>query len=76
MYNVFAEWIYCTFRYDEFHPLLFRQFESKPFCSFESFNKAVDEFFSKQESQKIDMKVLQQVPVDILISHTYQIRKK
>ncbi|XP_033735846.1 nuclear export mediator factor Nemf-like [Pecten maximus] len=46
--------------YEEFHPMLFKQFEHKPVCELASFNKAVDEFFSKQESQKLDMKSLQQ----------------
>lgn len=46
--------------YEEFHPMLFKQFEHKPVCELENFNKAVDEFFSKQESQKLDMKSLQQ----------------
>ncbi|KAK7945190.1 hypothetical protein WMY93_000918 [Mugilogobius chulae] len=46
--------------YDEFHPFLFAQHASSPHLEFESFDKAVDEFFSKMESQKIDMKALQQ----------------
>ncbi|XP_019743832.1 ribosome quality control complex subunit NEMF isoform X2 [Hippocampus comes] len=46
--------------YDEFHPFLFAQHLKTPYLEFESFNKAVDEFFSKMESQKIDMKALQQ----------------
>ncbi|XP_061553294.1 ribosome quality control complex subunit NEMF-like isoform X2 [Phycodurus eques] len=46
--------------YDEFHPFLFAQHLKSPHLEFESFNKAVDEFFSKMESQKIDMKALQQ----------------
>ncbi|XP_061156611.1 ribosome quality control complex subunit NEMF-like [Syngnathus typhle] len=46
--------------YDEFHPFLFAQHLKSPYLEFESFNKAVDEFFSKMESQKIDMKALQQ----------------
>ncbi|KAL6478119.1 hypothetical protein MHYP_G00139540 [Metynnis hypsauchen] len=46
--------------YEEFHPFLFAQHSSNPYIEFESFNKAVDEFFSKMESQKIDMKALQQ----------------
>ncbi|XP_061700923.1 ribosome quality control complex subunit NEMF-like isoform X2 [Syngnathoides biaculeatus] len=46
--------------YDEFHPFLFAQHFKSPHLEFESFNKAVDEFFSKMESQKIDMKALQQ----------------
>ncbi|KAI3367622.1 hypothetical protein L3Q82_026464, partial [Scortum barcoo] len=46
--------------YDEFHPFLFAQNAKSPYLEFESFDKAVDEFFSKMESQKIDMKALQQ----------------
>uniref|UniRef100_A0A8C7YAI1 Ribosome quality control complex subunit NEMF n=1 Tax=Oryzias sinensis TaxID=183150 RepID=A0A8C7YAI1_9TELE len=46
--------------YDEFHPFLFVQHAKSPFLELDSFNKAVDEFFSKMEGQKIDMKALQQ----------------
>ncbi|XP_072545946.1 ribosome quality control complex subunit NEMF isoform X2 [Salminus brasiliensis] len=46
--------------YEEFHPFLFSQHSKNPYVEFESFNKAVDEFFSKMESQKIDIKALQQ----------------
>ncbi|ELU02895.1 hypothetical protein CAPTEDRAFT_151175 [Capitella teleta] len=46
--------------YNEFHPYLYKQHESCPHLEFESFSKAVDEFFSKIESQKLDMKTLQQ----------------
>ncbi|XP_054651949.1 ribosome quality control complex subunit NEMF-like [Dunckerocampus dactyliophorus] len=46
--------------YDEFHPFLFAQHLKSPYLEFDTFNKAVDEFFSKMESQKIDMKALQQ----------------
>ncbi|XP_074547679.1 ribosome quality control complex subunit NEMF isoform X1 [Halichoeres trimaculatus] len=46
--------------YDEFHPFLFAQHAKSPYLEFETFDKAVDEFFSKMESQKIDMKALQQ----------------
>lgn len=46
--------------YDEFHPYLFCQLESKSHVEFDTFDSAVDEFFSKLESQKLDMKVLQQ----------------
>ncbi|KAM4724268.1 ribosome quality control complex subunit NEMF isoform 2-T2 [Anableps anableps] len=46
--------------YDEFHPFLFAQHTNCPYLEFDTFNKAVDEFFSKMESQKIDMKALQQ----------------
>ena len=47
--------------YSEFHPMLFAQHAHLPHLAFESFNKCVDEFFSKLGSQKLDMKVLQQV---------------
>ncbi|XP_047133052.1 ribosome quality control complex subunit NEMF isoform X1 [Hydra vulgaris] len=46
--------------YTEFHPFLYHQHKSLPFIHFHSFNKCVDEFFSKLESQKIDLKALQQ----------------
>uniref|UniRef100_A0A672J2C4 Ribosome quality control complex subunit NEMF n=1 Tax=Salarias fasciatus TaxID=181472 RepID=A0A672J2C4_SALFA len=46
--------------YDEFHPFLFAQHAKSSYLEFDTFDKAVDEFFSKMESQKIDMKALQQ----------------
>ncbi|XP_076463782.1 ribosome quality control complex subunit NEMF-like [Babylonia areolata] len=46
--------------YDEYHPFLFKQMARKPNIEFDIFDKAVDEFFSKLESQKLDVKVLQQ----------------
>ncbi|KAI7804319.1 ribosome quality control complex subunit NEMF-like [Triplophysa rosa] len=46
--------------YEEFHPFLFCQHEKSPYVELDSFNKAVDEFFSKMEGQKLDMKALQQ----------------
>ncbi|XP_068436345.1 ribosome quality control complex subunit NEMF [Clinocottus analis] len=46
--------------YDEFHPFLFAQHSKNPYLEFDTFDKAVDEFFSKMESQRIDMKALQQ----------------
>ncbi|KAL3872530.1 hypothetical protein ACJMK2_035753 [Sinanodonta woodiana] len=46
--------------YDEFHPMMFRQNEKQRFVEFDTFNKAVDEFYSKMESQKLDTKALQQ----------------
>ncbi|XP_044022519.1 nuclear export mediator factor NEMF-like isoform X2 [Siniperca chuatsi] len=46
--------------YDEFYPFLFAQHANSPYLEFDTFDKAVDEFFSKMESQKIDMKALQQ----------------
>ncbi|PIK48438.1 putative nuclear export mediator factor NEMF [Apostichopus japonicus] len=44
----------------EFHPFLFKQFEGGPYLEFPSFTECLDEFFSKQEGQKLDMKALQQ----------------
>ena len=44
----------------EFHPLLFEQVKNQPYKEFESFNLAVDEYFSSMEGQKLDLKVLQQ----------------
>ncbi|XP_056332418.1 ribosome quality control complex subunit NEMF isoform X2 [Danio aesculapii] len=46
--------------YEEFHPFLFCQHAKSRYVEFESFNKAVDEFFSQMESQKLDMRALQQ----------------
>ncbi|KAB1278166.1 Nuclear export mediator factor NEMF [Camelus dromedarius] len=48
------------YRYEEFHPFLFSQHSQCPYIEFESFDKAVDEFYSKIEGQKIDLKALQQ----------------
>ena len=45
----------------EFHPLLYKQHEALPFLEVNTFNQAVDEFFSKMESQKLDLRVVQQV---------------
>ncbi|KAG0033921.1 hypothetical protein BGZ82_005920 [Podila clonocystis] len=42
--------------YDEFHPYLFAQHEDKPLKEFESFDAAVDEFFSAIESQRLEIK--------------------
>uniref|UniRef100_A0A665WB21 Ribosome quality control complex subunit NEMF n=1 Tax=Echeneis naucrates TaxID=173247 RepID=A0A665WB21_ECHNA len=54
--------------YDEFHPFLFTQHSKSPYLEFDTFDKVnikmtnylIYEFFSKMESQKIDMKALQQ----------------
>ncbi|XP_030246400.1 nuclear export mediator factor NEMF homolog isoform X2 [Drosophila navojoa] len=48
------------YRNIEFHPYLFSQYKELPFKEYETFMEAVDEFFSSQESQKIDIKTLQQ----------------
>lgn len=48
------------YTYIEFHPLMLKQLEEKPTKEFEKFDSAIDEFFSKIESQKIDLKAVQQ----------------
>ncbi|KAG0225379.1 hypothetical protein BGW42_004465 [Actinomortierella wolfii] len=42
--------------YDEFHPYLFAQHASRKYKEFETFDAAVDEFFSAIESQKLEVK--------------------
>jgi hypothetical protein len=49
----------------EYHPFLFAQHQSLPFATYGSFNEAVDEFYSNLESQKYDVKCMQQVSFDI-----------
>lgn len=44
----------------EFHPMLFQQHFNMPHKEFSSFNEAVDEFFSSLESQKLELKAVQQ----------------
>ncbi|KNC76642.1 hypothetical protein SARC_10868, partial [Sphaeroforma arctica JP610] len=46
--------------YDEFHPILYAQHTNKHFLEFATFNQAVDEFFSKKESQKLDQQAMTQ----------------
>ncbi|CAM9584233.1 unnamed protein product [Lampetra planeri] len=46
--------------YEEFHPFLFAQHSRGPYLEMDSFDKAVDEYFSKMEGQKIDIKALHQ----------------
>eukprot|EP00117_Sycon_ciliatum_P034105 scpid19698/ scgid26108/ Nuclear export mediator factor NEMF; Antigen NY-CO-1; Serologically defined colon cancer antigen 1 len=46
--------------YDEFHPILFSQHSEQPHRQFQTLNQACDEYFSKQEEQKIDVKQLNQ----------------
>ncbi|XP_066993709.2 ribosome quality control complex subunit NEMF homolog [Anabrus simplex] len=48
------------FTNQEFHPIIFQQHSQQPFKEFQTFDVAVDEFFSTLESQKIDLKALQQ----------------
>ncbi|KAK2643714.1 hypothetical protein Ddye_018909 [Dipteronia dyeriana] len=40
--------------YDEFCPLLLNQFKSREFVKFETFDAALDEFYSKIESQRVE----------------------
>lgn len=48
------------FSNQEFHPMLFQQHASMPYKEFDSFCTTVDEFFSSAESQKLELKALQQ----------------
>lgn len=43
----------------EFHPFLFEQYKNCPYKEFDSFDVAVDEYFSTMEGQKLDLKALQ-----------------
>lgn len=43
----------------EFHPYLYNQFNGVKYTQYASFDKAVDNFFSNMEGQKIDLKALQ-----------------
>jgi hypothetical protein len=47
--------------YDQFHPAIIAECFDDNVMKFESFDVTVDEFFSKVESQKLDMKQLTQV---------------
>ncbi|KAG0799249.1 hypothetical protein G6F22_003417 [Rhizopus arrhizus] len=46
--------------YDEFHPHLYKQFSNRKFKEFSTFDKAVDEFFSSIEAQKLELKTRRQ----------------
>ncbi|XP_052768636.1 ribosome quality control complex subunit NEMF-like [Mya arenaria] len=46
--------------FDEFHPYPFKQYEKKHVEEYPSFNKAVDEFYSQMEGQKMELKTLHQ----------------
>lgn len=43
----------------EYHPYLFDQHSKMPFIELPSFNRSVDEFYGKMESQKADIKIIQ-----------------
>lgn len=49
----------------EYHPYLFAQHKNVPSTTYASFNEAVDEFYSNLESQKYDVKCMQQVSIFI-----------
>ncbi|KAG8041494.1 hypothetical protein G9C98_002787 [Cotesia typhae] len=44
----------------DFHPQLLEQFKDQPFKEFDSFDLAVDEYYSTMEGQKLDLKALAQ----------------
>lgn len=44
----------CLQIYDEFCPLLLNQFKSRDSIDFETFDAALDEFYSKIESQRAE----------------------
>ncbi|KAI8983879.1 fibronectin-binding protein A N-terminus-domain-containing protein [Pilobolus umbonatus] len=46
--------------YDEFHPFLYKQFENRRYKEYDTFDKAVDEFFSSIEAQKLELKTRRQ----------------
>jgi predicted ribosome quality control (RQC) complex YloA/Tae2 family protein len=48
------------FTYQEYHPHNYRQFSDAPTLEFPDFSSSVDEFYSKLENQKVDLKVVQQ----------------
>ncbi|XP_059148218.1 ribosome quality control complex subunit NEMF-like [Physella acuta] len=49
-----------VFLFEEFHPYQFKQHATKPCVVFEMFNQAVDQFFSKLEGQRVELKAMQQ----------------
>ncbi|KAG4067961.1 hypothetical protein HA402_010647 [Bradysia odoriphaga] len=55
--NQEAEYFYHNI---EYHPFLFHQHKDMPHKEFDSFDQAVDEFYSTLEGQKIDVKTMQQ----------------
>lgn len=45
---------FCMQIYDEYCPILLNQFKSREFDEFETFDAALDEFYSKIESQRVN----------------------
>jgi len=48
------------FTFIEFHPYLYKQYKDKHIVEFDTFNTACDQFFSKVEAQKIELKTVHQ----------------
>lgn len=48
------------FTYVEFHPYFYKQYKDKHIVEFDTFNTACDQFFSKVEAQKIELKTVHQ----------------
>ncbi|KAF7728253.1 hypothetical protein EC973_006534 [Apophysomyces ossiformis] len=46
--------------YDEFHPFLYQQHASRKYIEYETFDAAVDQFFSAIEAQKLELKARNQ----------------
>lgn len=46
--------------YVEFHPYFYQQYKEKHIVEFDTFNTACDQFFSKVEAQKIELKTVHQ----------------
>ena len=46
--------------FEDVTPYIFKQFEGVPHREFDSFNQAVDEYFTRIESQKLDLKTKNQ----------------
>ena len=55
MWSLLLTYLYLlTQMYDEFCPILLNQFKSRDYTKFETFDAALDEFYSKIESQRAE----------------------
>ena len=52
--------------HDDVIPFELIQFRDKPRLEFESFDRAIDTYFSELEAQKLEMRALQQVTMAAL----------
>ena len=50
--NWLVRWFFLMQIYDEFCPILLNQFKSRDYTKFETLDAALDEFYSKIESQR------------------------